>query len=387
MLMRNWLSGLFQAEADGAGESAAAGAAVETTASPAVEVTTTETTPAEPEPGQPDHAANVAFVKEWSKTADDSKVSATITTDEPNTETPVVETTTDAVGDADDAAASSGNGQDELLLELAEAYDFTREELKGISNEGLTSLIAREKRRQALVETPADDATGTTTTTQQTEQNLNAASDTQSVTFDQIAQAIRDDLTEQGYGSDAVERQVQLAKLKWDREEALVSDARQAREETQWVRQQFEQERRAQFEASERQGFFEIVAKVANAEKGLLPLPGQQNAPPDQVENLNKWWQSFNLVKHTSREVQELSKTNLPAARAKAAHIAFSITFPEVVAKRGQKAYADKVLKQANNVLGSPRSARAPETGSFNGNPWDSPAIVRHWNKMQTNKS
>lgn len=386
MLMRNWMNSLFQAEADGVGEGATAGAAVETTASPAAEVTTTETAPAEPEPGQPDHAANVAFVKEWAKTADESTVTATVTTTDPNTEPPVVETTTDAAGgDADDAAAPSGNEQDELLLNLAEAYDFTREELKGISNEGLTSLIAREKRRQGLLETA--DTTSDTTTTSAATPETEAAGGAGVVTFEQLAQAIRDDLTEQGYGEDAIERQIQRERLKWDREEALIADARQAREETQFLRQQFDQERRTQFEAAERQGFFDIVAKVASSEKNLLPLPGEANAAPEKVENLNKWWQSFNLVKQSSREVQALARTNLPAARAKAAHIAFTMTFPEVVAKRGQRAYSDKVLKQANNVLGSPRSAKAPDTGSFNGNPWDSPAIVRHWNKMQTNKS
>jgi hypothetical protein len=374
MLMRNWLSGLFQVEADGAGESAASGAAIESVATPdpVIETTATEAV-AEPEPGQPDHAANVAFVKEWAKTADADTVSATITTTDTNKELPVERTSTDAVSD-DDAAASSGNEQDDLLLNLAEAYDFTREELKGISNEGLTSLIAREKRRQALVETPAETVADTTPAPEET------PAGSQVTTFDQYAQAVRDNMEMQGHDEDTIERQVQIEKMKWGREEAL-------RQETQWVRQQFEQERRQQFEASERQGFFDIVAKVAKTEKGLLPLPGQADAPPDQVENLNKWWQSFNLVKQSSREVQELARTNLPAARAKAAHIAFSMTFPEVVVKRGQRAYADKQIAQANRVMGSPRSAKAPENGSQNGNPWDSPAIVRHWNKMVQNKS
>lgn len=379
MLMRSWLSGLFQAEADGVGESPASGAAVESAATPDPVVETTET-PAEPEPGQPDHAANVAFVKEWAKTADADTTSATVTTTDTNKELPVERTSTDAVSD-DDAAASSGNEQDDLLLNLAEAYDFTREELKGISNEGLTSLIAREKRRQGLVETPAETVADTTPAPEET------PAGSQAVTFDQYAQAVRDNMAMQGHDEDTIERQVQLEKLKWDREEAAFTDAQSARQETQWVRQQYEQERRQQFEANERQGFFDIVAKVAKTETGLLPQPGQQDAPPEQVENLNKWWQSFNLVKQSSREVQELARTNLPAARAKAAHIAFTMTFPEVVAKRGQRAYADKQISQANRVMGSPRSAKAPENGSQNGNPWDSPAIVRHWNKMQANKS
>ena len=379
MLMRSWLSGLFQAEADGVGEGAVAGAAVESVATPDPVVETTET-PVEPEPGQPDHAANVAFVKEWAKTADADTVSATITTTDTNKELPVERTSTDAVSD-DDAAASSGNEQDDLLLNLAEAYDFTREELKGISNEGLTSLIAREKRRQGMVETPAEPVADTTPAAEETQAGP------QAVTFDQYAQAVRDNMAMQGHDEDTIERQVQIEKLKWDREEAAFTDAQAARQETQWVRQQYEQERRQQFEANERQGFFDIVAKVAKTETGLLPQPGQQDAPPEQVENLNKWWQSFNLVKQSSREVQELARTNLPAARAKAAHIAFTMTFPEVVAKRGQRAYADKQIAQANRVMGSPRSAKALENGSQNGNPWDSPAIVRHWNKMVQNKS
>lgn len=382
MLLRSWqLDRLFEQEAEGAGEGSSSATAVVSDA-PAETVAETTETPSEPEPGQPDHAANVAFVKEWAKTADADTVSATITTTEPIKETPVVESTTDAVSDADDAVTSSGNGQDELLLELAEAYDFTREELKGISNEGLTSLIAREKRRQAAEAKPEE--TPTTTATEQTE---TAAGGTQTVTFEQLAQVIRDDMTEQGHDETAIERRLSLEKLNWDRQEALLNDARQAREETQWVRSQFAQERQQQFEAAERQGFFDIVAKVATTEKGLLPLPGETNAAPEKVENLNKWWQAFNDVKRVRRDVQELAKTNLPAARAKAANIAFTIAFPEVVAKRGQLAYAKKQLAQADKVMGSPRSAKAPDSGSFNGNPWDAPNIVRHWNKMQANKS
>lgn len=376
MLIRGWeLSRLFQDEESGAGESAAAGTAVETVASPAAELQESDV---EPEPDQPDHAANVEFVKQWSKTSDDATVTATATTTEPVKETPVGETSTDAVRD-DDAAASSGKEQDELLLSLAEAYDFTREELKGISNEGLTSLIAREKRRQGPLETKADETETTTTET--------AAADPQKVTFDEVAQAIRDDLIEQGHGDDSIQRQLQIAKLNWDRQEALITDARQAREETQWVRQTFEQDRRQRFEDAERQGFFDVVAKVAAVEKGLLPQPGTTNAPADQVENLNRWWQAFNDVKRVRRDVQELAKTNLPAARAKAVNIAFSIAFPEVVAKRGQLTYAKKILAQADKVMGSPRSAKAPDTGSFNGNFSDDPKIVRHWNKMLANRT
>lgn len=380
MLIRGWqLSRLFENEAEGAGEGAAAGATVESAATPEPVVETNET-PAEPEPGQPDHAANVAFVKEWAKTADADTVSATITTTDTNKELPVERTSTDAVSD-DDAAASSGNEQDELLLNLAEAYDFTREELKGISNEGLTSLIAREKRRQALVETPAETVAETTPAPEET------PAGSQAVTFDQFAQAVRDNMAMQGHDEDTIERQVQLEKLKWDREEAAFTDAHSARQETQWVRQQYEQERREQFQKAEQQGFLSIAQGVAKIEKGLLPPPEGGTSTPEQTANLQRWYDSFNLVKQSSREVQELSKTNLPAARAKAAHIAFTMTFPEVVAKRGQRAYADKQIAQANRVMGSPRSAKAPENGSQNGNPWDSPAIVRHWNKMLANKS
>lgn len=373
------LSRLFHNEESGAGEAASGGG---TTDNSSTESAATETSSAEESvsesPSGVNHDENLAALAEWQA----EQQTATITTDEPVKPNPVSATNTDAVSN-DDAAALNGNGQDELLLSMAEAYDFTREELEGISNAGLRNLITREQRREALANPPAetvDDTVNTQTT-------ADGTGTQQTVVFDQYAQAIRDNMAMQGHDEETIERQVQIEKLKWDREELLVNDARQAREETQWVRQQFEQERRQQFEANERQGFFDIVARAAGMEKGLLPMPGDQNAPPDQVANLNKWWTAFNDVKRVRRDVQELSKTNLPAARAKAANIAFSIAFPEVVARRGQIAYSNKVLKQSRNVMGSVASAKPSSTTTWTGPLDESPAVNRAFEKMQRNRT
>ena len=380
MLIRGWeLSRLFEDEAEGAGEGSSGAGAVEANESPAIEASSSEEPSSEPAGGV-NHEENVAVVQEWlseNRTDSTDALPTTATTDELVTPNPVVETTTDAVSN-DDAAATSGNEQDELLLNLAEAYDFTREELKGVSNEGLRNLIAREQRRQGAAAAPTEEASATQAAGE-------VAGDVTRVTFDQLADAIREDMTEQGHDEATIERTVQREKLKWDREDALLADARQAREETQWVRQQYEQERRQQFEAAERQGFFDIVANVAGMEKGLLPLPGEKNAPPERVENLNKWWQNFNLVKQSSAEVQALARTNLPAARAKAANIAFTMTFPEVVARRGQIAHANKILKQSRSVMGSAASAKPSSSVTWTGPLHEHPNVNRAFEKLMRN--
>ncbi len=380
------LSRLFQQEESGAGEAAAGGGATDNDAPDSSAIETGNDVRESP---APDHVANVDFVKEWAKTADAGKVSATVTTTETNNGTAVVETTTDAVSD-DDAVTSSGKEQDQFLLDLAESFDFTREELKGISNEGLASLIARERRRSggAGSETTTDNTTAeTTATTTAAGGTAETATTAQSVSFEDYAQAVRESMAEQGHDETAIERQVSIERLKWDRDEALLNDARVAREETQWVRQQFDEERRQQFAQAETQGFLDIAKATALEEKGLLPKPDGKPGTPEQVENLNKWFHAFNQVKQVNPDVQKLARTNLPAARKMAANIAFTITFPEVVSKRGQRAYANKMLSQADRVMGSARSARVPETGSPNGNYADTPAISRHWAKMQTNKT
>ena len=225
MRLRYWLSDVFQDEATDPADGASGGAVVESSpASDAISTTSTETVADSPASdvvsGQPDHAANVAFVKQWA--AGDS----TVTTTETTKETPVEKTSTDAVSDAGDAVASRGNEQDELLLSLAEAYDFTREELKGLSNEGLKSVLARERRLRAseisIDGDKAETTEATAATSPATASKEQAATGApQELTFAQVAEVMTSKLLEEGYGDEAVQREVALAKQRWDREEAI----------------------------------------------------------------------------------------------------------------------------------------------------------------------
>lgn len=382
MRLRYWLSDVFQDEATDAGEGASGGSVVDSTpASDVSSTTSTETVDDTPSRDvAPSHAENVAFVKQWA--AGDS----TVTTTETTKEIPVETTSTDAVSTAGDAVATSGNEQDELLLSLAEAYDFTREELKGLSNEGLKSVLARERRLRASeisidgdktdTKENAETTAATSTATAPKEQSATEAQ--QEVSFAQVAEVMTSKLLEEGYSEEAVQREVALAKQRWDREEAILSEARQARQEAQMTRQQYEQQQRVMARQVEINNLFGVVDKfVSMGHEDVFGKRGDANATPEQRANLEKFVQYYDVIR----------SKNPAISLETASHRAFAAAFPEVIAKRTALDHSRKILTQANRVMGSPVSAKAPEKGTFNGNPWDSPAIVRHWERMQRNRT
>ena len=366
MRLRNWLADVFCEEATGAGEGAG-GTAVE--ASP--------------------HAEKLAeWVAERTGTEDTPiTTEATATTAEPlDQEIPVETTSTDAVSD-DDAAPETTKGEetglDPLLMSFAEAYDYTPEDVKGFDNEGLKRLLARERRLRGnaapAAEAPKPEiATATVTTPARQAPAVEADTTPKSVTFADEQAILEEKLSEEGLSDAAIQREVKLAKLRWDREEAILTDGRKARSETEQMRQEL-QRQQAEYEWKlEMNSVLDVVDDAAKHGLSLLGIPGAKKDFTElEYAARTKVVNTYNALKATH------PGTPAKTLAAEAIHIAFS----EEIEKREAKSRARALINQSNRVLASGLPSQSNQQDSSGGKrDWMKiPAIARIARKHQIN--
>lgn len=368
MRLRHWLADIFQDEATGAGEDSAAGAAPDDTS---------------PSPAASSHEENKAFVEQWAAGRSGSedepiKTAATATTAEPLKEIPVETTSTDAVSD-DDAGSKDAEetGLDPLLMNLAAAYDYTPDDVKGFDNEGLKRLLARERRLRgdaapaADATKPADaKATGTTPALQ----TLPVEADKtppQAVTFAEYQATLEEKLSEEGLGDDAIKREVKLAKARWDREEAILTDARQARSEAEQMRQEMNNQKAEYERKLEVNSLLDVADQFARDGLSVLGSPDAVWTEAQQAARM-KYVQAYDVLKTMHPDVP----------LKKLAPIAMDIAFHEEIQKREAKSHARRVMQQANQVQ---ESGFPVKTLAKPDSPWDAPEIERQFQKMKRN--
>lgn len=122
--------------------------------------------------------------------------------------------------------------------------------------------------------------------------------------------------------------------------------------------------------------FSEVDRLASSGFEELVGRRGQKQSD-SQMKNLERLLKTYDVLRTADADTP-------PAMLARRA---FHAAFAEEVAKAAEKDFSRKVQKQAGKVLGQGVTAKAPETGEHNGNPWDSPAAVRAFNKAKANRT
>lgn len=363
MRLRYWLSDVFQEEATGAGEGA-----VGTVAEPSAAVDT----------GEPPQKLDVeAAVAKWAGTQEPSEPAPK---SEPK-EIPVEPVSADAVSDddADDEPIVEETGQDPLLMNLLEAYDYSPEDVTGFSNDDLKRLLAREQRRhgtqpQAADNPPPEAKEQPAAKAAPAAPASTAADSTPTMaTFADVQKELEAKLSEEGFSADAIAREVRLAKLRWEREEAILTDARSARQEAEQVRQLYQQREVEHARQLEVNTLLDMADNFA--EMGYADLLGKPTAEWTQAQKdaRMKFVQAYDVLK----------AINPQESLKRIAQRAFHTAFAEAIQKREIKSQARKIIKQASNVIGQGLPTKAISTADKN---WMSnPKIARISQRMKAN--
>ncbi len=374
MRLAHWLQDLFQEEAAGAGE--APGGTIATT-------TTTETAPDPAPSAAPSHSENLAFVEQWAAArSEDTPITttATATIAEPSAKPLPVETTSTDAAAPSDAALVTGEetGLDPLLLQLAEAFDYQPDELAGFTNDGLKKLIARENRKNGVA-APAAEATKPTETAPAAPlpktDVIATTTAPVTATFADYQRDLEEKLIEDGLGEDAIAREVRLAKVRWDREESMLTDARQARAEAEGMRQEMTRQQQAHQRELEVTSLLDLADRFADLGHAELFGTAQATWTPAQQAARRKLIETYDVL-HT------LNPT-VPVATL--GNKAFAIAFHDDIQKRESKSFAKRAIAQANQVLGSAVPAKTLASPPEADGKWNDPKIVRHFDKMTRN--
>lgn len=362
MLLRYWLNDVFCNEATDAGEGAGGTAA--------------EASP---------HTAKLAdWVAERTGTEDTPiTTEATATTADPLVkEIPVETTSTDAVSD-DDAASQEGEetGLDPLLMSVAEAYDYTSEDVKGFNNEGLKRLLARERRLRGEVAAAAEPTkTADSTTADVAPAKVEVApvvkADTNTATFADYQATLEEKLSEEGLSDVAIQREVKLAKARWDREEAILVDARHARTEAEQMRQELHRQKADYARNLEVNFVLDVVDQFARDGLSVVGMPDAEWSEAEKAAR-TKVVQAYDALKATNPGV--------PVKRL--ATLAIDVALHEEIAKREAKSHARALINQSNRVVAAGMPAQSTQQESGNGKrDWmRNPKIARIARKHQIN--
>lgn len=273
----------------------------------------------------------------------------------------------DDATDADDQSESrEESAGDPLLMNLLEAYDYSPEDVAGLDADGLKRLLAREQRLHGTVPPadtkadtePAPAAQAASAGATQTQQS--PAAQPTSVTFADVQKELEEKLTEEGFAPAQIQREVRLAKLRWEREEAIMADARSARQEAEQVRQLYHQreaEHARQVEVNTLLDMADHYAVLGHAD--LLGTPDSEWTAAQKDARL-KFVQAYDVLRASNPDesVQRLG------ARA------FHIAFHDDIQKREIKSQAKRILTQADKVLaaGSPTKAATQTGGKWTSN-------------------
>jgi|GEM_PF-3263847 len=367
MILQSWLRGLYEDEAESAGESAAAGV---------VETSTATTEPSVPDADTSAAAPSSEPVIGPLVSEDHDKFEAFF--DQMDRENEAENTSKAKKNSASEATAAEGGDdagnepvaevQRNALVSMAEAYDWTKEELKGFTSEQLKRLIDREEKRLSQATGQPADAEA------KTEVPKTPESDEADDPFEAFAARRKVQLENQGFDEEYIDTEIERDRMLWDSNQQL-------QQQLLTSEQQRQQERMAHVWELEKQEFDNLLIARCS-ELGLRDIVGTKSyreltaAEQSQMQARSKVMQQYQVLRQTR---PNFSPTAL-------VQHAINSVFHDQIMHRDRVKRSRDIIEHSQRRMASTAPATAQKDAAWEGPVESDPVLVRAMQRVKNER-